>query len=136
MEIAFEDLCKRFDLFLRRENENQERQPQRGLLILDKTAQETALQRLAITFRTLGTRWGGLHYLADTPLFIDSRVSRIIQLADHVAYAVFRRYQARDTQYFDLIANKFDQHEGIVHGLAHKELENPHCMCPACMSRR
>lgn len=74
--------------------------------------------------------------LADTPLFVDSRASRVIQLADHVAYAVFRRYQSGDTQYLDRIAAKFDAEDGIVHGLAHKELGNPNCMCIACLSRR
>ncbi len=54
----------------------------------------------------------------------------------HVAYAVFRRYQAGDAQYFDRIASKFDAEDGVVHGLAHKELGNAGCMCPACLSRR
>ena len=60
----------------------------------------------------------------------------MIQLADHVAYAVFRRYQAGDAQYFDRIGSKFDAEDGVVHGLAHKELGNAGCMCPACLSRR
>ena len=40
------------------------------------------------------------------------------------------------TQYLDRIAHKFDAEDGIVHGLAHKEIGNPHCMCIACISRR
>ena len=34
------------------------------------------------------------------------------------------------------VAAKFDAEDGIVHGLAHKELGNPNCMCIACLSRR
>ena len=109
---------------------------QRGIIILDKSTYETTLQKLAIKFRTRGTRWGSIQSLADTPLFIDSRASRVIQLADHVAYATFRRYQAKDAQYFDLIAHKFYQDDGTVHGLAHKERQNQNCMCIACLSRR
>ena len=134
MEIAFEDLLQRFDLCLGRLRGGGD--SQRGIVILDKSADETSLQQLAIKFRIRGTRWGSLNYLADTPLFIDSRASRLIQLADHVAYATFRRYQSSDTQYFDLIAHKFDQEDGVVHGLAHKDPGNPTCMCPACLSRR
>ena len=134
MEIAFEDLCSRFDRYLRRLRSEGDRQ--RGLVILDKSAYETTLQRMSVDFRTLGTQWGVIRHLADTPLFVDSRASRVIQLADHVAYAVFRRYQARDAQYFDRIASKFDSEDGVVHGLAHKELGNPGCMCVACVSRR
>ena len=134
MEIAFEDLCSRFDRYLRRLRAGGD--TQRGLLILDKCAYETTLQQMSVGFRTLGTRWGVIRHLADTPLFVDSRASRVIQLADHVAYAVFRRYQSGDTQYLDRIAAKFDAEDGIVHGLAHKELGNPNCMCIACLSRR
>lgn len=134
MEVAFEDLCSRFDQYLRRLRANGDRQ--RGLVILDKSAHETTLQQMSVEFRTLGTQWGVIRNLAETPLFVDSRASRAIQLADHIAYAVFRRYQYGDTQYLDRIADKFDTEDGIVHGLAHKELGIPNCMCIACLSRR
>ena len=134
MEVAFEDLCSRFDLFLQRLRGAGDRQ--RGLIILDKSSYETSLQKMARDFRVLGTKWGGIHNLADTPLFVDSRASRVVQLADHVAYAVFRRYNAGDTQYFDIISGKFDEHDGVIHGLRHMQKENANCMCPACMSRR
>ena len=134
MAVAFEDLCSRFDRYLQRLRADGN--TQRGLVILDKSAYETTLQEMSVEFRTLGTRWGVIRHLADTPLFVDSRASRVIQLADHVAYAVFRRYQSGDTQYLDRIAHKFDAEDGILHGLAHKESGNPYCMCIACLSRR
>lgn len=134
MELAFEDLCSRFDKYLTRLRDAGDRQ--RGLLILDNSSHETSLQRLANEFRAYGTRWGIIRNLADTPFFVDSRASRLVQLADHVAYAVFRRYNASDTQYFDIIAAKFDSADGVLHGLSHKQNNNPSCMCPACMSRR
>lgn len=135
IELAFEDLCSRFDIYLDRLRGQGERQ--RGILILDESTHETTLQRMAKEFRTLGTRWGGIvHNLAETPLFVDSRASRAIQLADHIAYAVFRRYNAGDTSYFDIIASKFDSFEGVVHGLSHKQKIDQMCMCLACASRR
>ena len=134
MEVAFEDLCSRFDLYLQRVATGGNRE--RGLLILDKSTYETTLQKMSVEFRTLGTRWGSIRRLADTPFFVDSRASRVIQLADHVAYAVFRRYHAGDTQYFDRISRKFDAEGGVVHGLVHKEPELRDCMCIACFSRR
>ncbi len=134
MALAFEDLCSRFDRYLGRLHEAGDRQ--RGLLILDESAHKTTLQQMARNFRTLGTQWGVVRTLADTTLFIDSRAARVAQFADHVAYAVFRRYNARDTRYFDIIASKFDSGNGIIHGLSHKQLNDPHCMCLACMSRR
>lgn len=134
VEKAFEDLCSRFDLYLSKLRDSGDRQ--RGLLILDDSSHETSLQNMARDFRTLGTRWGVVRNLADTPFFVDSRASRLVQMADHVAYATFRRYQAGDTQYFDIIAQKFHSEDGVIHGLAHKEIGKPNCMCIACLSRR
>jgi hypothetical protein len=132
--MAFEDLCQRFDIYLSRLNAEGERQ--KGLLILDDSSYETTLQELAKNFRKIGTQWGSVKHLADTPFFVNSKASRIVQLADHVAYAVFRRYNTGDTQYFDIIAHKFHQTDGVVHGLAHKQKTTMTCMCVACMSRR
>ena len=134
VELAFEDLCQRFDLFLSRQR--QAGDPQRGLLILDKTTRETSLQRLSREFRMVGTKWGVLRNLADTPLFVDSRASRLVQIADHVAYAVFRRYNSGDAQYLDIIASRFDEADGVYHGLSHKLADRLNCTCHGCLSRR
>ena len=134
LQLAFEDLCQRFDIYLSKMNAEGERQ--KGLLILDDSSYETTLQELSRNFRKSGTQWGNVKHLADTPFFVNSKASRIIQMADHVAYAVFRRYNAKDTQYFDIIASKFYQSENVVHGLAHKQKIDPSCMCAACFSRR
>jgi hypothetical protein len=134
MELAFEQLCSRFDLFLSRLSASGDRQ--RGMIILDETAHETSLQKLARNFRILGTKWGTIRNLADAPFFIDSKLSRLVQMADHVAYSVFRRYNASDTSYFDIIASRFDAEDGKLHGLIHLQTKDALCMCPACLSRR
>jgi hypothetical protein len=133
MELAFEDLCSRFDHYLSDLRQDGERQ--RGILILDESAYETSLQKLAADFRLLGTRWRVIQNLAEAPLFIKSHVSRSVQLADHIAYAVFRRYNARDTTYLDIIASKFHSVDGVMHGLSHKQNIDRACMCPACLTR-
>lgn len=134
MELAFEDLCSRFDLYLNRRRSEGGRQ--RGMLIIDNNAYQTTLQEMARNFYALGTRWGGIHNLVETPLFVDSRASRAVQLADHVAYAVFRRYNALDLQYFNVIESRFDRGEdGVMHGLSHKTADR-NCTCPACFSRQ
>lgn len=134
MEIAFEEICNRFDRYLQRMHHLGK--TQRGLIVLDESAYETTLQKLAKNFRTIGTRWGLTNNLAEVPLFVDSRVSRCVQLADHVAYAIFRRYNAKDTNYIDLILPKFDNDAGKIHGLVHKQNNEPNCMCPPCLTRR
>jgi hypothetical protein len=90
---------------------------QRGLIIFDKSTYETTIQNLATDFRTIGHTWGVLRNLAEVPLFLDSRASRLIQLADLVAYAAFRKYEKGDDQFFHIVKEKLDTEAKIVHGL-------------------
>lgn len=83
-----------------------------------------------------GTRWGDLRNMAEVPLFVDSRASRIVQLADLVAWAVWRRYEHQDTRYFDRVIPKFDSEANVTHGLVHYRPGNMDCSCPACLSRK
>jgi hypothetical protein len=84
MEYAFEQLINRFDRFLTRLHRRND--TQRGIIILDKSSYETTLQGLAHEFRIDGHRWGQLHNISETPLFVDSRATRMIQYADLIAY--------------------------------------------------
>lgn len=135
IEIAFEQLCSRFDLYLKRIYATDSSNSQRGIFILDESSYETSLQNLANNFRSFGTRWGVLKNIVEVPFFVNSKASRIVQLADHIAYSVFRRYDAGDTSYLDIVLSKFDAENGKLHGLVHKQQSNINCLCPACMSR-
>ena len=135
MSKAFEDLSSRFDMYLHRVSSGG--RYEKGLVVLDKTTYENSLQELAKSFREEGNRWGSrLKHIPEVPFFVDSKASRLTQLADHIAYAVFRRYNANDLNYFNCIENRFDESDGILHGLAHLQTVNPHCTCPACITRR
>lgn len=137
--FAFEELSSRFDLFLQRKNIQNPTQPTKGMIVLDKSSYENNLQTLASTFRRQGNRWGSyLKNICEVPLFVDSTASRLTQLADHIAYAVFRRYHAFDINYYNIIEGRFDKdpEKSVIHGLVHKQTYNPSCTCPACITRR
>ncbi len=134
VEHAFEQISDRFDKFLRRIY-LKKRYAQRGLIIVDKSRYEDTLQTLARDYRTDGTRWGNLRNLAEVPLFVDSRASRLIQLADLVSYALWRRYEHGDASWIAPIIGTFDNEGGIYHGLYHKRPPEQPCDCPACFSR-
>lgn len=115
VEYAFEQLCNRFDRFLHRRFLRHD--VQRGIIIFDKTSYETTLQGLTANFRTLGHRWGVVRNLAEVPLFIDSRASRLVQLADLISYALYRKYEAGDDRFLAPIQRRFDGEALAVHGL-------------------
>ncbi|PTY03629.1 DUF3800 domain-containing protein [Verrucomicrobia bacterium LW23] len=112
---AFEQLSSRFDQFLRRMH--RQGNTQRGLILFDKTVHESTLQNIARDFRTIGHRWGVLRNLSEVPVFLDSKASRLIQLADLIAYAIYRKWSANDSQFYDIFAHRFDNEGGKVHGL-------------------
>ncbi len=65
----------------------------------------------------------------------DRYLSRL-RVAGDRQYAVFRRYEHGDSQYFEVIASRFDSADGVVHGLVHRQNLDPRCMCLACVTRR
>jgi len=115
VEVAFEQLASRFDQYLMRLHKAGN--TQRGLIVFDKSTYETTIQSLAIDFRTVGHTWGIVRNFAEVPLFLDSRASRLIQLADLIAYAIFRHFEKEDSRFFTQIKSGFDAEGGIVHGL-------------------
>ncbi len=136
MEWAFEQIATRFDMFLKRQNQETPDNKQRGIIIMDKSSDEKKLQGLVKRFRTGGTRWGRLNNISEVPMFVDSKAARIIQLADLVAFALWRRYEFKDTTFFDIIAPNFDSEGRKIHGLLHKTTQRKACICPACLSHR
>lgn len=130
---AFEEICNRFNLFLVRLFRGGGQH--RGLVVVDRSHYEVTLQELARDFRVRGARWGQLRNLAEVPLFVDSRASRLVQISDLLSWAVWRRYEHGDTRYFDRIANRFDKEGGVFHGLVHYRPSDENCLCPACLSR-
>lgn len=115
VEAAFEQIASRFDKYLIRLHGKGE--THRGIIIFDKSTYETTIQSLATDFRTIGYTWGVIRNFSEVPLFLDSKASRLIQLADLVAYAVFRNFEKGDSRFFSIIEPKFDSEGRTVHGL-------------------
>ena len=133
MEYAFEQLLNRFDRFLVRLHRAND--TQRGVVILDKSSYETSLQRLARDFRLDGHRWGQLHNIGETPLFVDSRATRMIQYADLIAYALRQYYEHGVSVHIDRIARLFDSEGGVIHGLVHYTPQGSGCNCLICRQK-
>ncbi|WP_321815069.1 MULTISPECIES: DUF3800 domain-containing protein [unclassified Paraburkholderia] len=84
-------------------------EPARGIFILDrsKSVVEQNMQTLHRVFKHTGHASGKLRNFAEVPMFLDSRASRLIQMADNVAYWIYRRYQALDNRGFEIIEPHF-----------------------------
>jgi len=134
-ERAFEDLTSRFDLFLRRINVTAGEHEQRGIIAVAESSYRRNLEVLGERFRGGSTRWGQLRTISDVPFFLPTKNTRLLQLADFCANAIFGRYNAGLTADFDIIAPRFDRYETRIHGLAHLTRDHE-CQCLACLARQ
>ena len=102
-----------------------------GLLIHDNN--ETVAKRhtdLMITFHEKGTQWVELEHIIETPLFVDSELTSLIQIADLCAYSIRRYVENDERDLFELIYDRADRRGSTVVGLRH--FTNAGCTCLIC----
>lgn len=116
IEHAFEQMINRFDLFLKRLH-HKFNDSQRGIILFDKSSTERRIQSLAREFKYAGHSWGQTKNYAEVPVFLDSKASRLIQLADLVAFALYRHYEHNDDGFYEVIKDCFDTEGVSEHGL-------------------
>lgn len=136
--FAYEVLLNKFDVMLKRVR-TEAGKDNRGLVVHDRrTVAERDIQSWTTQWRAAAGVVGQLHNLADVPLFTDSRATRILQTADLVSYAVYRRFGSpADPSYFEKLLPAFHQDPGQLHGLVHfTPAFRRDCLCEACGARR
>lgn len=131
---AFEDIVSRFDLFIRRYNATAGEGEHRGIIAVAESSYRENLEVLGERFRGGSTRWGAVRTLAEVPFFLPTKNTRLLQLADFCANAIYGRYNSGLTRDFDIIAPRFDREGGRIHGLVHLTRDYQ-CQCLACLSR-
>jgi len=115
---AFEEICRMFNGFLIRQY--QAGYPAKGLLIVDPSGRETRYRECIADYRAHGTSWGYIGNIVDIPYFAGSKETRMMQLADFCAYAVFLHYERGIDDFFDMIYPQFEKKkDGTLCGLSH-----------------
>jgi hypothetical protein len=129
-EYAFTELVQRFEYFLRNRGRavNQELH---GLLVQDNN-QTVALKltNMMRQFHRQGTRWTAIQHIIETPFFVDSQLTSMVQMADLCGYAIRRYFENNETDLFDRIFSRFDRTPQGVVGIHH--FSNPGCTCRVC----
>lgn len=102
-ETTYGELLYIFDAWLREGRRGGN--PHNGVLVADRSRYERTLQAWVEVARAYKSRPAQdprrLHALAETPFFIDSRLTRLMQLADLLAHAIYRSYNAGDSSWAD-----------------------------------
>ena len=115
---------------------NARRSLDRSLAIGDHSKHERDVQHRAHTQRSDPDMRATLRRYLEPPLFLDSRSSRLAQLADFVSYWTFRAYETGDDATLRRMLPSFDHANGTLTGLVHLAPLQPACACLACESRR
>lgn len=116
-EELFSQLTIRFDKFLKRKFLKHD-ESARGLAIFDKSKMENQYQNWSKIYQTLGNKLNEkLNNFAEVPLFLDSSISRPIQIADLIAFSLFRNFEHEDDSYYSIIKDCFDRDNSRIHGL-------------------
>lgn len=138
-QFAYEVLLNKFDVMLKATRQRHSLQ-NRGLVIHDRrVVVERDIQEWTTGWRRSAGNIGQLRNLADVPLFADSRATRLLQMADLVAYALYRKYAPglADARAFEAIYPTFHRSEDALHGCVHytPSFGAGECDCDPCLER-
>jgi Protein of unknown function (DUF3800) len=106
-----------------------------GLLIHDNN--ETVARKhteLMRSFHEKGTFWTQISNIIETPLFVDSRLTSMVQIADLCAYGLRRYLENNETDIFDRVFLRADRRNSITVGIRH--FTKPTCNCAICTAHR
>lgn len=90
------------------------------------------LTELMKTFLRTGTLWTEVDRVIETPMFVDSQLTNMVQIADLCAYALRRYLENGEEELFDLIFQRADRAGGAAVGVRH--FTRPGCGCKICLS--
>lgn len=133
-EQAFEQVVSRFEQYLVNRDEPG-KQRNFGILVHDNN--ETVARkhtRLMRHFHQQGTLWTQIERIIETPLFVDSSLTRMVQIADLCCYALRRYLENQEADLFNRVFVRADRIQNRVVGVRHFTSLN--CTCDICRGHR
>lgn len=128
-DIAFEQVVTRFNTFIERTGPSDAC----GLMVQDNN--ESAARRLTtlmLRFHAAGTKFKEIPRIVETPLFVDSRFTSLVQMADLGGYATRRYFERGEADLFMRIYPRVDRARGRAVGIRHYTGKHP-CDCMVCV---
>lgn len=106
-----------------------------GALIHDNN--ETVAKRhteLMQKFHKDGTLWTKINHIIETPLFVNSELTSMVQLADLCSYILRRFFELGEKELYNIIKPRIDKNRGRMVGIRHFTHEG--CQCEVCIEKR
>lgn len=133
-EQAFEQVISRFEQYLQ-VTSSKTQSKNFGLLIHDNNQTVARKHTLLMKkFHRDGTLWTNLKNTIETPLFVDSELTGMVQIADLCAYSLRRYLENNEEELFDLLFKRADRKDEIVVGVRHFTAQT--CACKICRAHK
>ena len=133
-EQAFEQVVSRFERFLAN-IEEPGGQRIYGILVHDNN--ETVARKhtqLMRDFLRTGTLWTAVSRIIETPLFVNSSLTSMVQIADLCAYALRRYLENGEVDLFKIIFSRADRFQNRAVRVRH--FTTADCVCEICQAHR
>ena len=132
-EQAFEQIVSRFEKYLQIISSSVDDKCIMGIMIHDNNQTiAKKLTDLMISFHEKGTLWTSIENIIETPLFVDSTLTSMVQASDLCSYALRRYLENDEKDLFKIIYKRADRKDGRVVGIRHFSDDN--CRCLICKS--
>lgn len=126
-ELAFEQIISRYQTFLAK-------QSSLGILVSDNNPTAAPrLTQLARDFHKDGTHYKDIVNVVETPLFVDSALTSMIQMADLCAYALRRLLENNENTLWDLVEPRAEKLGAANVGVRHYTGKRA-CVCRICVA--
>lgn len=86
------------------------------------------------SFHATGTLWTSVDHIIETPMFVDSKLTRMVQIADLCAYALRRYLENGEADLFDPIFKRADRIGNVAVCVRH--FSPPTCDCVICLAHQ
>lgn len=130
-EQALEQVVSRFEQYLKIVAKSRKEKDTYGVIIHDNN--ETVSKKhtmLMKKFHKQGTLWTSINKIIETPLFVNSELTGLIQIADLCSYSLRRFFENNDTDLIDRIKSRFDRKDNKFVGIRH--FTDDTCQCFIC----
>lgn len=132
-EQAFEQLVSRFEQYLQilDKDTTKDKNTNYGVIIHDNnTTVEKKNTELMKKFHDSGTLWTTIKKIIETPFFVNSQLTNMVQIADLCGYSIRRYLEQGEDELFNKIFKRADKKHGIAVGVRH--YSEPKCKCVIC----
>lgn len=132
-EQSFEQVVSRFEQYLQIVSKSTSNKNVYGALIHDNnetlSKKHTELMKI---FHSHGTFWTRIDKIIETPLFVNSELTGLVQIADLCSYAIRRYLENNEDNLLKRILSRADRKNGKIVGIRH--FSDAGCKCILCSS--